>query len=128
MEKTDKKNVLVVDDDDNLRTVLIDKLNMSGFYAIGASNGEEGLEKALKTHPDVILLDIIMPILNGWEMLKKLREDEWGKGAKVIMLTVIENTEAIARAVEDNSLAYLIKTNESMDDVVEKVKTMIRNN
>ncbi|OHA93704.1 MAG: hypothetical protein A3E02_01510 [Candidatus Zambryskibacteria bacterium RIFCSPHIGHO2_12_FULL_38_34] len=128
MEKTDKKNVLVVDDDDNLRTVLIDKLNMSGFYAIGASNGEEGLEKALKTHPDVILLDIIMPILNGWEMLKKLREDEWGKGAKVIMLTVIENTEAIARAVEDNSLAYLIKTNESMDDVVEKVKTMLRNN
>src|SRR3990167_8943132 len=125
MEKTDKKNVLVVDD--NLRTVLIDKLNMSGFYAIGASNGEEGLEKALKTHPDVILLDIIMPILNGWEMLKKLREDEWGKGAKVIMLTVIENTEAIARAVEDNSLAYLIKTNESMDDVVEKVKTMLRN-
>ena len=101
---------------------------MSGFYAIGASNGEEGLEKALKTHPDVILLDIIMPILNGWEMLKKLREDEWGKGAKVIMLTVIENTEAIARAVEDNSLAYLIKTNESMDDVVEKVKTMLRNN
>ena len=128
MEKTDKKNVLVVDDDDNLRTVLIDKLNMSGFYAIGASNGEEGLEKALKTHPDVILLDIIMPILNGWEMLKKLREDEWGKGAKVIMLTVIENTEAIARAVEDNSLAYLIKTNESMDDVVEKVKMMLRNN
>ena len=128
MEKTDKKNVLVVDDDDNLRTVLIDKLNMSGFYAIGASNGEEGLEKALKTHPDVILLDIIMPILNGWEMLKKLREDEWGKGAKVIMLTVIENTEAIARAVEDDSLAYLIKTNESMDDVVEKVKTMLRNN
>jgi len=128
MEKVDKKNVLVIDDDDNLRTVLIDKLNMSGFYAVGASNGEEGLKKALKTHPDVILLDIIMPILNGWEMLKELRKDEWGKGAKVIMLTVIENTEAIARAVEDDSLAYLIKTNESMDDVVEKVKMMLRNN
>ena len=128
MEKVDKKNVLVIDDDDNLRTVLIDKLNMSGFYAVGASNGEEGLKKALKTHPDVILLDIIMPILNGWEMLKELRKDEWGKGAKVIMLTVIENTEAVARAVEDDSLAYLIKTNESMDDVVEKVKMMLRNN
>jgi CheY-like chemotaxis protein len=126
MEKTNKKNVLVVDDDENLRTVLLDKLNMSDFSAVGASNGKEGLEKALKTHPDVILLDIIMPVLNGWEMLKELRKDEWGKNAKVIMLTVIEDTEAIARAVEDDSLAYLIKTNESMDSVVEKVKTMLR--
>jgi CheY-like chemotaxis protein len=127
MEKTDKKKILVVDDDDNLRLVLLDKLNMSGFYAVGASDGEEGLEKALKLHPDVTLLDIMMPVMNGWEMLKKLREDEWGKKAKIIMLTVVEDPEAIARAVEDGSFAYLIKTNESMDNVVEKVKAMVGN-
>ena len=126
MENEDKKKVLVVDDDENLRLVLLDKLNMSGFYAIGAPNGEEGLEKALKLHPDVTLLDIMMPVMNGWDMLKKLREDEWGKKAKVIMLTVVEDTEAIARAVEDGSFAYLIKTNESTDEDIEKVKAMLK--
>lgn len=125
MGKTNKKKILIVDDDDNLRLVLIDKLNIFGFDAVGAGNGKEGLEKALKLHPDVVLLDIMMPVMNGWDMLKKLREDEWGKKAKVIMLTVAEDSEAIARAVEGGSLAYLVKTSESMDDIVEKVKSMI---
>ena len=126
MEQTDKKKILVADDDENLRLVLVDKLNIVGFDAVGASNGKEGLEKALKIHPDVILLDIMMPVMNGWDMLKKLREDKWGNEAKVIMLTVAEDTEAIARAVEGGSLAYLIKTDQSTDDIVEKVKTMIK--
>ena len=126
MSDENKKKILVVDDDENLRLVLVDKLNIVGFDAVGASNGKEGLEKALKIHPDVILLDIMMPVMNGWDMLKKLREDKWGNEAKVIMLTVAEDTEAIARAVEGGSLAYLIKTDQSTDDIVEKVKTMIK--
>ena len=124
--ESNKKKVLIVDDDNNLRKVLMDKLSLAGFEISGAPNGKEGLEKALEFHPDVILLDIIMPIMNGQQMLKELREDEWGKTAKVIMLTVIEDVASIAQAVEDGSLAYLIKTNETMDDVVEKVKTMLR--
>ncbi len=124
--ETNKKKVLVVDDDNNLRKVLIDKLTLSGFDIVEASNGKEGLEKALETHPDVILLDILMPIMNGQQMLKALREDEWGKKVKVIMLTVIEDATSIAQAMEDGSLAYLIKTDETMDEVVEKVKFMLR--
>lgn len=121
-----KKKVLVVDDDENLRTVLLDKLNLSGFEAIGAVNGKEGLEKALKLHPDIILLDVLMPIMSGWEVLGNLRKDEWGKKAKVMMLTVIEDAESIAQAVEGQSVAYLLKTEETMDEVVEKVKEMIK--
>ena len=126
MEEPKKKKVLVVDDDNNLRLVLTDKLNSSGFETIEAANGEEGLKKALENHPDVILLDVMMPVMNGQQMLSKLREDEWGEKAKVIMLTVIEDTEVIAQAVVDGSLAYLIKTDQSIDDVVEKVKGMLR--
>ncbi len=126
MEEQNKKKVLVVDDDDNLRRVLTDKLSASGFDVSNASNGEEGLEKALEIHPDIILLDVMMPIMNGQVMLAKLREDEWGEKAKVIMLTVIEDSEVIAQAVVDGSLAYLIKTDQSMDDVVERVKAMLR--
>ena len=127
MEETNKKRILVVDDDDNLRTVLIDKLKISGFDAVGASDGREGLNKAFELHPDMILLDVLMPIMNGQEMLKKLREDhEWGKKVKVIMLTVVEDATVIAQAVQDGSFAYLIKTDQSIDDIVEKVKGMLK--
>ncbi|NLE07023.1 MAG: response regulator [Parcubacteria group bacterium] len=124
-EEQNKKKVLVVDDDDNLRRVLTDKLKASGFEVINASNGEEGLEKALAHHPDIILLDVMMPIMNGQVMLSKLREDEWGEKAKVIMLSVIEDSEVIAQAVVDRSLAYFIKTDQSMDDIVKRVKAML---
>jgi len=126
MEEKNKKKVLVVDDDNNLRSVLVDKLNISGFDAVGAFNGEDGLERALNLHPDIILLDIIMPVMDGWEMLKKLREDKWGEKAKVIVLTVVEDTEAIARAVQDGSFAYFIKTDHGIDEIVVKVKEMLK--
>jgi len=126
METTNKKRILVIDDDKNLRLVLVDKLNVSGFDAMGASNGQEGLEMALKLHPDLILLDVLMPIMNGQEVLKKLREDEWGKKAKIIMLTVVEDAGVIAQAVQEGSFAYLIKTDQSMDEIVQKIKMMLQ--
>ena len=126
MEETNKKRILVVDDDDNLRSVLIDKLNISGFEVFGASDGREGLQKSFELRPDVILLDVLMPIMNGQEMLRKLREDkEWGKKVKVIMLTVVEDATVIAQAVQDGSFAYLIKTDQSIDKIIEKVKGML---
>jgi CheY-like chemotaxis protein len=125
-ETKSKKKILVVDDDNNLRSVLVDKLGLSGFDVTSATNGKEGLEMALKTRPDLILLDVLMPVMNGQEMLMKLRENEWGKKVKVIMLTVIEDAETIARAVEDGSLAYLIKTEETTDTVVGKVEEMLK--
>lgn len=124
--ENNKKKILVVDDDVNLRLVLTDKLNQSGFEAISAENGKIGLEKALESKPDAILLDILMPIMNGWEMLEKLRQDEWGKKVKVIMLTVLEDSESVARAVEDGSFSYLIKTDHSMDDIVSKVNDILK--
>jgi len=127
MEEENKKRILVVDDDNNLRAVLIDKLQISGFNVVGASDGREGLNKAFELHPDLILLDVLMPIMDGQEMLKKLREDEeWGKKAKVIMLTVVEDAVVIAQAVQDGSFAYLIKTDQSIDEIVEKVKGMLK--
>lgn len=127
MEKTEeKKKVLVVDDDKHLLTILVDKLNASGFETSGAKNGEEGLDVALKMHPDIILLDVVMPHMDGWEMLGKLREDEWGKHAKVIMLSVLENADNAAQAIENGALGYLIKTNWSLDQVVEQIKEALK--
>ena len=125
MSEENKKKVLVVDDDENLRLALTDKLGLEGFEVIEAKNGQEGLEKALEIHPDIILLDVMMPVTNGLDMLKELRTDDWGKKAEVIMLTVLENAESVAEAITDGSFTYLTKTDNNTEDIIEKVKEVI---
>ncbi len=127
MESHNKKKVLVVDDNTSLTTVLVDKLSLSGFEAIGAYDGEEGLQKALSLHPDVILLDLVMPKMDGLSMLKKLRADEWGKSCRVIILTLLEENDYIAKAVEYNIFGYIVKTDYSLDEIVDQVKTALQN-
>ncbi|CAN5140935.1 hypothetical protein BH11PAT3_BH11PAT3_3550 [soil metagenome] len=121
-----KKKVLVVDDDNNLNTVLVDMLNLSGFEATGAADGVEGLEKALAIHPDVIFLDLMMPKMGGWETLDKLREDAWGKTAKVIILTALENENYIAKGMEKNINGYLMKTSQGLEDIVKQVEAVLK--
>jgi len=120
-----KKKVLIVDDNNDLTTVLVEKLNFSGFDALGADNGEEGLKKALDFHPDIILLDLVMPKMGGIDMLKKLREDPWGKNARVVILTLMEQVNYMAEAMESNILGYLVKTNYSLDEIVQKIQDIL---
>ncbi len=124
MDTAKNKKILVVDDDENLRTVLVDKLSISGFDAEGAKDGLEGLTKALAMHPDMVLLDGMMPKLTGWEVLEKLRQDVWGKDVNVIMLTAVDQADNVAKAMESGSCQYLVKTNYSLDEVVNKIKKM----
>lgn len=117
-----KKTILIVDDETSLRNALRDKLEREGFAILEAKNGEEGLEIALREHPDLILLDIIMPVMDGMTMLKKLCEDAWGQGAKIIMLTNLSDTGKIANAIGQCSRDYLVKSNWKIEDVVAKVR------
>ncbi|MEI6238478.1 MAG: response regulator [bacterium] len=119
------KTVLTVDDDDNLRNVLVDKLTVTGFETLSAVNGEEGLKIILEKHPDAILLDALMPKMNGWQVLEKLREDEWGKTANVIMLTSLEQVDFIAHAMEKGVFTYIVKSNLVLDDVIKIVKNTL---
>ena len=73
-------------------------------------------------HPDIILLDIIMPIMDGMTMLQKLRQDAWGKNALVLVLTNLNDVTQVSRALELKSFDYLVKTDWSMTDVVQRVK------
>ena len=124
--ETAKKKVLIIDDDQNLTTVLVDKLNFSGFMAESANDGIEGLKKALEDKPDLILLDVIMPNMSGWETLEKLRVDAWGEKVKVIMLTALDKPESVAHAMEQGSTVFIVKTNYTLDQIVEKVKEVLR--
>ena len=123
-----KKKILVieeVEDDASLRNVLHDKLYHEGFSVLEARNGEEGLATALREHPDLILLDIIMPKMDGITMMKKLRQtNEWGKQVPIILLTNLSPVDdKINQAIADNEPAYyLVKSNWSIEDLVEKIR------
>lgn len=118
----EKKKILVAEDDLSYLNVCVDVFKDEGFEVITAKNGEEGLKMALSEHPDLILADIAMPVMDGLTMLKKLREDEWGKYVDVILLTNLDDTGKIAEAAEKGAFDYLVKKDWSMEELVKKVK------
>jgi len=101
--------------------VLVEKLEGKGFTVIKASNGKEGLESALSNHPDLILLDIVMPVMDGMTMLEKLRLDNWGKRAKVILLTNLSDPSKVTKSREQGVHDYMIKSDWKLDDIVKKI-------
>lgn len=123
--KNNKKIILIVEDELALQKALSDKLAEEGFSVLIARDGQEGLEIAKKNHPNLILLDIIMPVMDGITMFKKLREDDWGKTAKIIILTNLSEGEKVTEAEILNSSDYLIKSDWSLADVVKKIKSKI---
>jgi DNA-binding response OmpR family regulator len=126
METPKKKPViLIVDDESSLRHALADKLSFEGFAVLEAKNGEEGLVLALSSHPDLILLDIVMPVMDGISMLKNLRDDKWGKKVKVIMLTNLDGNGKVADAVAWGTPEYLVKSDWKLEDVVIKIREQL---
>jgi DNA-binding response OmpR family regulator len=116
------KNVLVIEDEKELVEVIVSQLKEEGIDVHVAHDGVEGLEASLKIHPDLILLDIIMPRMDGMTMLEKLRKDSWGKNAKVILLTNLSDNEKVAEAIKQHSYDYLVKADWNIRDVVKMVK------
>ncbi|HCA67457.1 MAG: hypothetical protein A2249_02300 [Candidatus Jacksonbacteria bacterium RIFOXYA2_FULL_44_7] len=117
-----KKTILIIEDERSLREALRDKLTREGFSTLEAKNGEEGLDVALREHPELILLDIVMPVMDGMTMLKQLRENAWGKNVKIIILTNLSDIEKIADSVKNEVYDYLVKTDWKLEDVVTKVR------
>lgn len=123
---TNKKYIIeIVEDEESLVDVLRDKLEQSGFSVISAKNGEEGLDLALESKPDLILLDIVMPKMDGITMLNKLREDEWGKDVKVILLTNLSDPEYITKALKGQAYDFLVKSDWKLDEVIEKINSVL---
>jgi len=119
------KHILVIDDEQDPRSALAQGLRNEGYEVTEAGDGEEGLAKALEIKPDLIMLDIVMPKMDGLQMLQALREDEWGKNAQILMLTVREEMSGLSKAIELGALDYLIKTNWKLHEIVEKVREKI---
>lgn len=119
-----KKKILIIEDDVDLREILVEKLKLSGLEISEASNGEEGIKKAFEIHPDLIVLDIVMPKIDGISVLRKIREDGWGAQVSVVILTNINENEKLAEALEIGIDEYLIKAEWKLETVIEKIKNI----
>lgn len=82
-----KKKILVVEDNEDSREIFVYRLQQLGFETLVASNGKEAIETASRTKPDLIFMDLRMPVMDGWEATKALRQTEWGKDLPVVAVT-----------------------------------------
>ena len=126
MTKKKKESILIVEDEPTLLRVIAEKLAHEGFIALEAKNGKEGLALALKKRPELILLDIIMPVMDGVTMLAKLRSDAWGKNVPVVILTNLSDERKVSLAIEKGVFDYLVKSDWTLEDVVKKVKERLK--
>jgi len=104
-----KKTVLVVDDEPNIVRTVSDRLKMSGYHVIAATDGQYAIERALQDKPDLILLDIIMPGLDGEAALERLRQMEETRSIPVIMLTALDHVKHVERACSMGAADYVVK-------------------
>jgi two-component system alkaline phosphatase synthesis response regulator PhoP len=120
------KKVLIVEDESAMLQALKYKFESENFIVFTAKNGLEGLKEAEKNNPDIILLDIIMPKMDGVTMLDKLRHEKWGKKIPVIVLTNLSEAEKIGEVAKSGSYDYLVKTDWQIDEVVKKARERMK--
>jgi len=125
MEKSNKK-LLVVEDESAVNYALSLKFNsIKGVELFFAKDGEQGLNMALEKKPDLILLDLIMPKMDGMEMLKRLRQDNWGKNVKVIILSNLTHPDKEREAKELGVEDYIVKADWKLEEVVKLVESKL---
>lgn len=117
--------ILIVEDDKFLRELISQKIGAEGYEVIGATDGEEGLKVAGETHPDLILLDLILPTMDGFEVLQKLKGQELTKAIPVIVLSNLGQKEDIDKGMQLGAVDYMIKAHFTPKEIVEKIKSIL---
>lgn len=124
MEKN-KKVILIVEDEAVAMNALCDKFSREGFKVIKSKNGKEGVKKAISEQPDLILMDIIMPVMDGLTALAKIRANKRCKNIPVIMLTNLSDSESVEKAGKSGVNDFLIKTDWTLNDLSKKIRKIL---
>ena len=119
------KKILFVEDEPTLQKAVSEILTQEGFKIFGALDGEAGLELIKKERPDLVLLDLILPKKDGFEVLKEMKEDQGLKEIPVIVLTNLEGMGDVEKALSLGATTYLVKANYELDDVVKRIKQIL---
>lgn len=115
------KQILIVEDEPSILEPLVSKFKQKGYVVQSAKNGQEGLAMARQLHPDLILLDLVMPVMDGITMLKQLRAESEGKQVQVMVLS---NVNDVSKASETAGLGitdYIVKSDWKLNDIVARV-------
>jgi len=120
------KKILFIEDESTLQKTVGEILEQEGFEIISALDGETGIKLAKKENPNLILLDLILPKIDGFGVLESLKKDKETSDIPIIVLTNLEGSHDIERAIELGATTYLVKANYELDDVVKKVKEVLK--
>lgn len=117
-----KNKVLIVEDDVSLLNLYVKKFTNSGYQVVTAEDGQQGLEKAESEKPDVILLDIMLPVMNGFEVLKNLKKRKIIDKIPVVILSNYGETKNVTEGLVSGAVEYLIKVEHTPEEVVNIVE------
>jgi len=121
-----KKKILIVEDDPMISSIYKTKFEADGFAAVVAGNGAEGLDIARKEQPDIIMLDVILPQIDGFSVLEELKKDKLTKDIPVIMLTNLGTDEDKAKGEKMGAVDYFVKISLTPAQISEKIKKHLK--
>ncbi len=117
--------ILIVEDDDFLRSLAVTKLQAEGFAMEIAATGDEGVSKIMALPPDLVILDLMLPNVSGFDVLQKIRENEATKKLKVIVFSNLGEESDIKKCLDLGVSEYLVKANFTLDELAEEIKAII---
>ena len=124
-EQSKMPKILIIDDDPFILDMYVLKFKERGFDVESARDGQEGIKKAEDYKPDAILLDVVMPALDGFDVLEKIKNDPKMRSIKTILLTNLGQKEEVERGTALGADEYIIKAHFTPSEVVEKVKKLL---
>jgi CheY-like chemotaxis protein len=119
--------ILIIEDDDSISKIYKMALSFAGYEIDIATDGEEGIIKAKALHPSLILLDIMMPRMNGFEVLDRLKLDQDVSSIPIIVLSNLSGEKDEEIALQKGALAYLVKSNYEPNQIIDKIKEFLQN-
>ena len=120
------KTILIIEDDQFLRELIVRKIINEGFSALEAESGEQGIEKTKKEKPDLILLDLILPGIGGFEVLKKIKEDKNSSSIPIIILSNLAEPEEMEKGLKMGAVDFLIKAHLTPREIIDKIKSVLK--
>ena len=125
MNSNKNKKILVIEDEATLQKALNEVLSEDGYKVVSSLDGLRGLELAKEENPDLILLDIILPKMDGFEVLKRIQEDDKISQIPVIILTNLSDVNDIQKALDLGATTYLVKADFHLEDVLKKIEKVL---
>jgi len=120
-----EKKVVLVEDDSLISGVLATRLVSAGFAVVSVFDGTGAFEKIQAEHPSIVLLDIILPGVGGFEILQKLKQDDSTKSIPVLILSNLGSKEEMQRGIDLGAVGYLVKSNNTVEEIVARIQGIL---